>query len=44
MLVGATIGGFLPTLAGAGSFSLTSLLGSVLGAIAGVFVAARLTA
>jgi uncharacterized membrane protein YeaQ/YmgE (transglycosylase-associated protein family) len=44
ILVGATIGGLLPTLAGAGSFSLASLFGSVVGAIVGVFVAARLTA
>lgn len=44
ILVGATIGGLLPTLAGAGSFSLASFFGSVVGAIVGVFVAGRLTA
>lgn len=41
--VGSTIGGLLPTLAGAGAFSVASLLGSAVGAIVGVFAAARLT-
>jgi hypothetical protein len=44
ILVGGTIGGLLPTLAGAGTFSVASFLGSVVGAIAGVFLAARLSA
>jgi outer membrane lipoprotein SlyB len=44
VLVGSTIGGLLPTLAGAGTFSLASFVGSVAGAIVGVFAAARLTA
>jgi outer membrane lipoprotein SlyB len=44
MAVGSTVGGYLPTLVGQGSFSLASILGSALGAVAGVFAAQRIDA
>jgi hypothetical protein len=44
MAIGSTVGGYLPTLVGQGSFSLASLVGSALGAVAGVFAAARIDA
>ncbi len=44
MAVGSTIGGYLPTLVGQGSFSVASFLGSGLGGIAGVFAARRIDA
>jgi outer membrane lipoprotein SlyB len=42
ILVGSTLGGLLPTLAGQGTFSLASLVGSTVGGVAGVFAASRL--
>lgn len=42
--VGSTVGGYLPTLFGQGSFSIASLLGSAVGGIGGVFAAARIDA
>jgi hypothetical protein len=42
VLAGMTIGGFVPELWGAGSFSLSSLLFSALGGVAGVWAGARL--
>jgi hypothetical protein len=44
MAVGSTAGGYLPTLFGQSSFGLVSLLGSGLGAVAGVLAAARIDA
>ena len=44
MLVGSTIGGYLPTLVGYSSFGAVSLIGSGLGGVAGVFAAARIDA
>jgi hypothetical protein len=44
MAVGSTVGGYLPTLFGQGSFSVASLLGSGVGAVAGVFASARIDA
>ncbi|MGZ4340492.1 MAG: hypothetical protein ACXVQ3_10585 [Gaiellaceae bacterium] len=44
MAVGSTVGGYLPTFAGQGSFSVASLVGSGLGAVAGVFAATRIDA
>ncbi|HEV7132613.1 MAG TPA: hypothetical protein VGN27_02650 [Gaiellaceae bacterium] len=44
MLVGSTIGGYLPTLAGYSSFGAVSLIGSGIGGVAGVFAAARIDA
>lgn len=40
--VGLTIGGFVPDLWGAGMFSVSSLLFSALGGIAGVWLGVRL--
>jgi IS1 family transposase len=42
--VGSTAGGFVPMLFGAGSLSMASLLGSVVGTIVGVWVAIRIDA
>jgi outer membrane lipoprotein SlyB len=42
--VGSTIGGLLPTLVGEGAFSVASVLGSTVGAVAGVAAASRLSA
>jgi hypothetical protein len=44
MAVGSTVGGYLPTFFGQGSFSLASIVGSCLGGVAGVFAAARIEA
>jgi uncharacterized membrane protein YoaK (UPF0700 family) len=44
MAVGSTVGGYLPTFFGQGSFSLASIVGSLLGGVAGVFGAARIDA
>jgi outer membrane lipoprotein SlyB len=39
VIVGSTIGGYLPTFVGQGSFSAASIIGSLLGGVAGVFAA-----
>ena len=44
MAVGSTIGGYLPTFFGQGSFSLASIVGSGIGGVAGVFAAQRIDA
>ena len=44
MAVGSTVGGYLPTVVGQGSFSLASIAGSAVGAVAGVFTASRIDA
>ena len=44
MAVGSTVGGYLPTFVGQGSFSLASIVGSAVGAVAGVFAASRIDA
>ena len=44
MAVGSTVGGYLPTFFGQGSFSLASIVGSGLGGIAGIFAAQRIDA
>jgi uncharacterized membrane protein YeaQ/YmgE (transglycosylase-associated protein family) len=44
LLVGSTVGGLLPEAWGAGAFGLASLFGSVVGGIAGVWAAARISA
>jgi outer membrane lipoprotein SlyB len=41
-MAGMTVGGFVPAAWGASSFSLSSLLFSVAGAVAGVWFGARL--
>lgn len=40
---GMTVGGFVPELWGAGSFSMMSMLFSVFGAIAGLWLGVRLS-
>jgi hypothetical protein len=40
--VGMTVGGLVPSLWGAGSFSLSSILFSAVGGVAGVLFGARL--
>jgi hypothetical protein len=42
MAVGSTVGGYLPTFFGQSSFGVVSLLGSAVGAVAGVFAAQRI--
>jgi len=44
VLVGSTVGGYLPTYVGQGSFSAASIIGSFLGGVAGVFAARRIDA
>lgn len=41
--VGSTAGGFVPMLFGQSSFSAASLLGSVVGCFAGIWLAARVS-
>ncbi len=43
MIIGSFAGGYMPTLMGAGAFSLTSLLGSVAGGVLGIWLAYKLT-
>ena len=43
MIVGSTIGGFIPSLWGASLLSFSSILLSALGAIAGIYVAFKMT-
>lgn len=43
MTIGATLGGYVPLLWGESYFSFSSILLSALGAIAGIWVAFRLT-
>ena len=43
MVVGSMAGGYLPVLFGASGFSFTSLLTSALGAVAGIYIAYKLT-
>jgi len=43
MIIGSFAGGYMPTLLGADTFSMTSLLGSVVGGILGIWLAYRLT-
>ena len=42
VVFGATLGGYVPVLWGASSFSLTSLLFGFVGAVAGAWAGARL--
>ena len=43
LFVGSTIGGFIPSLWGAGFFSLWSMLFSTLGALAGIWAGYQLS-
>ncbi len=42
LIVGSTIGGYIPTLWGAGLLSYSSLAGSTIGGLVGIFAAYRL--
>jgi len=42
MLIGGTIGGYIPALWGAGLFSFSSILFNAIGAIAGIYVGFKL--
>ena len=42
VLVGSTVGGFVPSLWGAGVLSIAGVLFSVIGGIAGIWVGAKL--
>jgi hypothetical protein len=42
LIAGSIVGGFIPSLWGASSFGVTSLLFSGVGAVAGVYVGARI--
>jgi uncharacterized membrane protein YeaQ/YmgE (transglycosylase-associated protein family) len=43
MIIGSTVGGWLPTLWGASGFSLSSVLGSVVGGLAGIWLGYKLS-
>lgn len=43
LAIGSTLGGFVPEAWGASAFGVASLLGGVVGGVAGVWVAARLS-
>lgn len=42
MTVGSIIGGYIPVLFGAGSFSFTSLIASGIGGLAGIWLAYKI--
>jgi len=42
--IGSTIGGYLPTFAGFGTFSMVSFLGGIVGALAGIWAFRRVDA
>ena len=44
LLVGSTVGGFVPETWGASAFGVASIVGSGIGAIVGVWAAARISA
>ncbi len=44
MAIGSTAGGFVPNLWGAGQFSAVSILGSIFGGLAGIWIARRIDA
>jgi outer membrane lipoprotein SlyB len=44
ILIGSTVGGYLPTFVGQGSLSFASILGSAAGGVAGVLAARRIDA
>ncbi|MBP6993700.1 hypothetical protein KBB12_00470 [Candidatus Woesebacteria bacterium] len=43
VIVGSTIGGYVPTLVGASIFSLTSVIGSTVGGIVGIYIGYQLS-
>ncbi|MEN9524085.1 MAG: hypothetical protein RL536_154 [Candidatus Parcubacteria bacterium] len=42
VLVGGTIGGWIPTLWGAGAFSITGIVGSTIGGLLGIYVGMKI--
>jgi hypothetical protein len=43
MIIGSIAGGFVPTIFGAGAFSFSSLLGSVVGGILGIWITFKIS-
>ncbi|MDB5254416.1 MAG: hypothetical protein JWL80_482 [Parcubacteria group bacterium] len=43
LVVGSTVGGFIPNLWGAGSFSFSSIFLSAIGAIVGIYIGYKVT-
>lgn len=43
MFIGGLIGGYIPSLWGAGGFSFTSILGNAIGAMVGIWLMFKLT-
>lgn len=43
MIIGSTIGGFIPSLWGSGLFSYAGILGNAIGGIVGIFVGFKLS-
>ncbi len=42
VLVGSAVGGWIPTLWGAGAFSFTGIIGSTIGGLLGIYLGAKL--
>jgi len=43
MGVGSILGGYIPTLLGADSFSMVSLIGSIIGGVVGIWIGVKIT-
>ena len=43
ILLGSTVGGYVPTLWGADMLSFSSILGSVIGGLAGIWIAYKIS-
>lgn len=43
LTIGSVVGGYVPVLFGAGVFSITSLVGSTVGALVGIYVVYKLS-
>lgn len=43
MIIGSTLGGYLPVLFGVPSFSITAVVGSLIGGLAGIWLAVKFT-
>lgn len=42
ILIGSTLGGYIPTFFGVGAFSMISLLGGFVGGVAGIWISYKL--
>lgn len=42
VLVGGTVGGWIPTLWGAGAFSIAGIIGSTIGGLVGIYFGAKI--